>query len=128
GVSGIASVSGYKMLDDKIIPTEGELRYRGIRLTDLVENYFKEDKFGYEETIYLLLSCSLPTKGEMAAFDELLEENRKLPHSFIENFIINSPSENVMNICSGYYWHYIPLMIRRNIVILKTKSPKSFPS
>ncbi|OYW70296.1 MAG: citrate synthase, partial [Aerococcus viridans] len=33
GVSGIASVSGYKMLDDKIIPTEGELRYRGIRLT-----------------------------------------------------------------------------------------------
>ena len=97
GVSGIASVSGYKMLDDKIIPTEGELRYRGIRLTDLVENYFKEDKFGYEETIYLLLSGSLPTKGEMAAFDELLEENRKLPDSFIENFIINSPSQNVMN-------------------------------
>ncbi len=97
GVSGIASVSGYKILDNEIIPTDGELRYRGIRLTDLVENYFKEDQFGYEETIYLLLSGSLPTMGEMDAFNHLLEKYRQLPDSFVENFIINSPSRNVMN-------------------------------
>jgi len=97
GISGIASVTGYKVENDEIIPADGELHYRGIRLTDLVENYFKEGKFGYEEIIYLLLSGNLPSEGEIDLFDELIEENRTLPDSFIEDVIINSPSDNIMN-------------------------------
>lgn len=97
GVSGIASVKGYKVEDNQIMPAEGELRYRGIPLTELVENYFKEDKFGYEEIVYLLLSGNLPAEGEMNLFNELLEENRQLPENFIEDFILKTPSENIMN-------------------------------
>ncbi len=65
---------------------------------DLVENYLKEDRSSAAMK-KPSTSCSLAVyqlKEKWIAFDEL-EENRKLPDSFIENFIINSPSENVMN-------------------------------
>jgi len=97
GVSGIASVTGYKNKNNQIIPADGELHYRGIPVTELVQNDFRENKFGYEEIVYLLLSGKLPPKSEMNLFNELLEENRELPENFIEDFIIKTPSDNIMN-------------------------------
>lgn len=97
GVSGIASVIGYKSRNNQIIPTEGELHYRGIPITELVKSDFEENKFGYEEIVYLLLSGNLPGKEELDLFNESLEENRKLPEHFVEDFIIKNSSDNIMN-------------------------------
>ena len=51
----------------------GKLLYRGYDIHDLA------DKSSFEETIYLLLYGSLPTRGQLDAFDEELKANRTLP-------------------------------------------------
>lgn len=56
-----------------------------------------EDRFGYEEIVYLLLSGKLPTKSELADFSMLLSDNRALPNYFFEDMILKAPSKNIMN-------------------------------
>jgi citrate synthase len=40
---------------------------------------------------------NLPTREELAAFTELIDENRELPHDFFEDMILKAPSRNIMN-------------------------------
>ena len=56
----------------------GELYYRGYSIHDLAE------QSTYEEVAYLLLLGKLPTKSELAEFDQLLKEHRTLPTGIIE--------------------------------------------
>jgi len=51
----------------------GELRYRGYSIHDLAEHST------FEETAYLLLHGELPTREELARFEEELRAARKLP-------------------------------------------------
>lgn len=41
-------------------PIDGELIYRGYSIKELVANVEKEDRFGFEEIAYLLLTGRLP--------------------------------------------------------------------
>lgn len=97
GVSRVGSVQGYIMDDGERLPAEGQLYYRGIALTDIVENHRKNGTFGFEEVAYLLLFGYLPTKGEVTYFNKMLAEARMLPNGFTEDMILRSPSRNVMN-------------------------------
>lgn len=97
GVSRVGSVQGYIMDDGERLPAEGQLYYRGIALTDIVENHRQNGTFGFEEVAYLLLFGYLPTKGELKYFNKMLAEARKLPNGFTEDMILRSPSRNVMN-------------------------------
>ena len=45
------------------MPCEGKLYYRGIDIEDIVKGFIEEDRFGFEETAYLLLFGELPKKG-----------------------------------------------------------------
>ena len=98
GLTKIGEVSGYKKdaLGNKI-PQEGRLYYRGYEVKDLVRNYIKEDRFGFEEVTYLLLFGTLPTKQELEEFNALLGEKRDLPVGFARDMIMTAPSDNVMN-------------------------------
>jgi len=104
GLTQISSVKGYEKQDGKIVPVEGELRYRGILITDLVEGIQKEGRHGFEEVTYLLLFGKLPTKDELAEFKEYLINLMPLPKKFVENSILQFISPNVRP-QSGRYFH-----------------------
>jgi citrate synthase len=98
GLTEVGSVHGYVIEDDKKIPREGKLFYRGIEINELVNGFQEDKRYGFEETIYLLLFGKLPTKEELDDFNKLLGSMRNLPHGFNENFILKLPSKDVMNL------------------------------
>ncbi len=97
GLTSVGDVSGYIIDDNEKVPTEGRLRYRGINITSLAENCIANDRFGFEETCYLLLYGKLPTQSELQDFNKLLADLRVLPDGFIEDMILKAPSSNIMN-------------------------------
>lgn len=97
GVTRVGSVQGYVVDDGERLPTKGQLYYRGITLTDIVETHLQNQTFGFEEVAYLLLFGYLPTKGELTYFNRMLAKARMLPNGFTEDMILRSPSRNVMN-------------------------------
>ena len=76
---------------------EGQLLFRGYHIEDLVNGFISEKRFGYEETVYLLLFGQLPTKQQLAEFSVLLRNCRPLPPSFTRDVIMKSPSDDMMN-------------------------------
>jgi citrate synthase len=98
GLTEIGDVKAYNRgSNGERIPTEGQLFYRGIEINDLVKGYQREKRHGFEEVCYLLLFGELPTKSELAQFQQLLRENRPLPAGFTEDMILKAPSNNIMN-------------------------------
>ena len=97
GLTKVCAVEGYYIDDGERKPVEGHLRYRGIDINDLVDGCIKENRFGYEEVVWLLLFGHLPTKSQLADFNTLLSESRELPDDFIEDMIMKAPSPNIMN-------------------------------
>ena len=65
GLTEISTVNGTREVDGKIVPIEGELYYRGINIEELVKGFSEDKRFGYEETVYLLLFGSLPDRNEL---------------------------------------------------------------
>ncbi len=97
GITQIGNVQGYYMQDGERVPMDGRLIYRGINMADLVAGFMAEDRFGYEETAYLLLFGALPTAGQLRQFDEILAAYRPLPAGFTEDMLLRAPSPDVMN-------------------------------
>ncbi len=97
GVTNICNVHGYVVDDGEKQPAEGKLIFRGYNIRDLIENAVSEDRFGYEEIAYLLLTGKLPDQDELREFTLLLSDNRALPQYFFEDMILKAPSANIMN-------------------------------
>ena len=97
GITRVGSVIGYRKENDVKIPTEGRLYYRGYDLFDLVNGFQKEQRLGFEETIYLLLFGKCPNAQELAEFNQALEDRRDLPKQYKEDVIIKIPAPNIMN-------------------------------
>lgn len=76
---------------------KGQLLFRGYHIEDLVNGFVNDNRFGYEETVYLLLFGVLPSQEELADFSALLRSCRTLPPSFTRDVIMKSPSEDMMN-------------------------------
>ena len=97
GISSVGSVVGYIIDDGEKTPIEGHLKYRGYDIVDIVKNVEKENRFGYEEVVYLLLFGELPDKDTLDRFTRLMGDMRMLPDGFTEDMILKAPSGNVMN-------------------------------
>ena len=97
GLTEIAEVRSYTVVDEDMIPCEGKLFYRGVDVEEIVDGFIKEKRFGFEETAYLLLFGGLPNKEELANFNQLLGEYRSLPTSFVRDIIMKAPSSDMMN-------------------------------
>ena len=97
GLTEISAVNGSRVEDGKAVPIPGELRYRGIDVKELVNGFTKDNRFGFEETVYLLLFGKLPEEAELARFKKLLSYHRRLPADFLEDVILKSPNKDVMN-------------------------------
>ncbi len=131
GLTEISTVIGSKEIDGVLTPTEGELRYRGIDVNELVEGFTNGHRYGYEEIVYLLLFGSLPNQAELDKFNQLMGYNRKLPPDFVEDVILKNPNKDVMNAMSqavlalnGYDKRSddtdIPNVLRQSISLIAT--------
>jgi citrate synthase len=81
-------------------PIEGELYYRGIPIQNLVKGFINEDRYGFEETAYLLLFGTLPNAAEMQEFNDILAHFRTLPLNFVRDIIMKKPPVDMMNMLS----------------------------
>jgi len=97
GVSNICDVRGYYMQEGEKIPMKGELTYRGISMEKIAESFLAENRFGYEETAYLILFGKLPDAQELDEFNAILSRYRVLPNRFTEDVILTNPSPDIMN-------------------------------
>ena len=97
GITHIAEVVGYDVIDEKRVPKEGELFYRGINVDEIIEGVEKEHRFGFEEVIYLLLFNKLPNEDELSSFIDVLSKYQEFPKNYIEDVILKIPANNIMN-------------------------------
>ncbi len=97
GLTNIGEVRGYIKDEYESKPVPGQLRYRGIKVEDLIKGCSKENRYGFEETVYLILFGDLPNKDELDLFEELLDNHRIQSDEFIESIILSKPSRNIMN-------------------------------
>ena len=97
GITRLGNVHGYLLNEGEREPIEGHLTYRGIDIYDLLYAFQNEDRFGFEEVGYLLLSGSLPTREQLDRFTEMIGEARSLPDNFTEDMIMRAPSRDIMN-------------------------------
>lgn len=97
GITKICNVHGYVVNEGEVKPIPGELIYRGYNIKDIIENFEKEDRFGFEETAYLLLFGKLPNLSELDSFTKFMASCRTLPNDFVVDMILKAPSPNIMN-------------------------------
>ena len=97
GITQIGSVQGYYIQDGERLPMEGRLIYRGIDVEELIQGFMAEGRFGFEETAYLLLFGTLPTRQRLQDFNAVISELRPLPPNFTEDMILRVPGRDVMN-------------------------------
>ena len=101
GLTEISDIHGFKIDENgQKIPAEGELRYRGIKIEDLIDGIVSENRFGFEEAAYLLLFGRLPNVLELKEFKRILRGFRSLPDSFVRDIIMKAPSGDMMNVLS----------------------------
>jgi len=97
GLTEISDIISSKEIDGKSVPCEGELYYRGINIHDIVRGFIAENRFGFEETTYLLLFGELPEEDKLQEFKRLLFKYRTLPTNFVRDIIMKAPSFDMMN-------------------------------
>ncbi len=97
GLTNICCVHGYVIDEGEKRPAEGKLIYRGYDICDLVDGKTKDDRYGFEETAYLLLFGNLPDKEHLEDFKKIVTHYRTLPPYFAEDVLMRCPSANIMN-------------------------------
>ncbi len=97
GLTDISTIKQNKIVDGKVVPCDGQLYYRGYNINDIIDGIIADDRFGFEEVVYLLLFGDMPNVEELKSFKELLVKYRTLPQNFVRDVILKAPSEDMMN-------------------------------
>lgn len=97
GITNISLIKANDMDGDRVIPCEGQLFYRGYNIYDLTKGFRQDNRFGFEETAYLLLFGELPAASQLKEFQDVLAKNRRLPTNFVRDVIMKAPSKDIMN-------------------------------
>ncbi len=97
GLTEISTIISSKQINGETVQCDGELYYRGIDINELVNGFLSEDRFGFEETVYLLLFGNLPDKNALDDFSSLLSHYRSLPTNFVRDVIMKAPNKDIMN-------------------------------
>ncbi len=129
GLTNISEVTAKQIVNGVEEPMNGRLYYQGIDIKDIVGGFLAEDRFGFEETIYLLLFGGLPNKDELKDFQRLLGKCCSLPPKFNRDIIMKAPSRDMMNTLSRsvlmlYYYDNnpddtsIPNVLRQSLQLI----------
>ena len=95
GLTRIADVVGYEMVDGVKCDAKGELLYRGIRLTEIAKHM--NGKYGYEEIAFLIIFGHLPNRDELNEFARIISDNYEIKPDFLKQKLLSNPCNNVMN-------------------------------
>jgi len=101
GLTNISSVRGFIKIEREMNPIEGELKYRGIEIQDLMASFNIDSRYCFEEVCYLLLVGNRPSAKELSDFSAYMAAHRQVPHVIIDNVITGLPSKNIMNKLQG---------------------------
>ncbi len=97
GLTDISEIVSYTLIDSEYVPCEGILRYRGIDIEEITKGFLSENRFGFEECVYLLLFGELPSQNQLNGFFNTLSSYRTLPTNFVRDIILKAPSADMMN-------------------------------
>ncbi|MDD2327948.1 MAG: citrate/2-methylcitrate synthase, partial [bacterium] len=98
GLTRVGDVVGYERQENGTLkPVPGKLFYRGMDVEELVKGVQAENRLGFEETAFLLLSGRLPGKEELDAVNSLIAHTMPLNHLATMN-ILSLKGKNIMNI------------------------------
>ncbi len=97
GLTEIGEVHSYIMDEGEKVSVPGRLIYRGIDIRDLVKGFIGDNRYGFEETAYLLLFGNLPDRNAQKDFEDLLAIYQRLPEDFARDVILKAPSKDIMN-------------------------------
>lgn len=98
GLTKVGDVVGYERdSNGELKPIPGKLLYRGISLEDIVKGAQKENRLGFEETIFLILAGYLPSKQELEDFTQVLNSTMDLNEK-ITMHILDLQGQDIMNI------------------------------
>ena len=100
GLTNISTIVSFEDKDGRKVPCPGRLYYRGIEIHELTNGFLSENRFGFEETAYLLLFGKLPTAQELEKFRQLIANQRSLPKNFVRDVIMKAPAHDMMNTLS----------------------------
>lgn len=97
GVTKVGNVHGYVVYEGEKRADEGKLEYRGFDMSKMIDGFSNENRYGFEECVYLLLFGKLPTRQELDDFNALLAHYRHLPPRFTEDILMKAPTRSIMN-------------------------------
>lgn len=97
GLTEISEICSSVMVDGVAKPCDGKLYYRGIDVEDIVKGFIDDNRFGFEEVVYLLIFGTLPDKKQLEQIKRLLATYRNLPQTFPRDIILKAPSMDMMN-------------------------------
>lgn len=98
GLTNIANVHGYYIVDGEKCPDVGRLFYRGYDLYDLVDSSDADKRMNFEEIAYLLLMGELPNTEQLNSLVAHIDSKRELPDGFTASLIMKDTSPDLMNI------------------------------
>ncbi len=96
GLTEISDVNGYKLENGRQIPTDGKLYYQGVNVNELIAG-LEGRRYGFEETIYLLLFGKLPTQEQLDEFISVLFDLEGLSGRFVRDVVMKASNANIMN-------------------------------
>ena len=96
GLTEISDVVAFDVIDGERIPTDGRLYYQGINVIDLIRG-LGDRRFGFEETIYLLLFGRLPDAKELEMLLTVMGDMQELSNRFVRDVVMKASNGNIMN-------------------------------
>lgn len=97
GLTEISDVLAFDVDENgEKFPVDGSLYYQGYNVGELIQG-IDSRRFGFEETIYLLLFGELSTQAQLDDFKEILSYYRDLPDTFVRDVVMKATSRNMMN-------------------------------
>ena len=97
GLTEISDIRAKREENGVLVPCDGQLFYRGYNIESLVSGFISDDRFGFEETVFLLLFGKLPDREELHDFCSYINGCRTLPKNFVRDVVLKAPSRNMMN-------------------------------
>ncbi len=97
GLTRISSVIGARQIDGMVERVEGILKYRGIPIEDIINQFNDQSRFCFETVSFLLLTGKMPTAKDLAELKTFFSDHRPIPKDILDNIIKGLPSKDIMN-------------------------------
>ncbi len=97
GLTEISEICSNVTVNGETRPCDGKLYYRGVDVEEIVKGFIDDNRFGFEEVVYLLMFGTLPDVQQLNQIKRLLASYRNLPRDFTRDVILKAPSTDMMN-------------------------------